>query len=188
MKARLLLLLAGAGARIPLKGASAATETGRMTALRIVLALSLALSVVPAVLGAQRIVRAGSGSVSTPIRVGLVIPPRLRFRVAAPPQLQQQRADTATYAMVVEVSANLDWTLGVVGADPGDADEGAGAPTVRVKDHTGTWRTLGGTDGLVTLVPSRAPGSWQPVRMEIQVVGRQRTPPAVTFDLQAASR
>ena len=130
---------------------------------------------------------------STPIRVGLVIPPRLRFREVAPHQRQQQRADTATYAMVVEVSANLDWTLGVVGADPHGADDGAradsaGAATVRVKDHTGTWRTLGGTDGVVTLVPSRAPGSWQPVRMEIQVVGRQRVLPGVTFDLQAASR
>lgn len=188
MKARLLLLLAGAGARMPLKGTSAATETGRMTARRIVLALSLALSVVPAAADAQRIVRAGSGSVSTPIRVGLVIPPRLRFRVAAPPRLQQQRADTATYAMVVEVSANLDWTLGVVGADPRGTDDSTGAPTVRVKDHTGAWRTLDGADGLVTLVPSRAPGSWQPVRMEIQVVGRQRVLPGVTFDLQAASR
>jgi hypothetical protein len=163
-----------------------------MTARLVVLVLSVVLSVAPSALRAQRIVRAGSGSVSTRIRVGLVIPPRLRFRVAAQPQLQQQRADTATYAMVVEVAANLPWTLGVVGADLGRADDSAradsaGAPTVRVKDHTGTWRTLGVGEGLVTLVPSRAPGSWLPVRMEIQVVGRQRALPGVTFDLQAAS-
>jgi hypothetical protein len=166
-----------------------------MTARLVVLALGVVLSVAPSALRAQRIVRAGSGSVSTRIRVGLVIPPRLRFRVAAQPQLQQQRADTATYAMVVEVAANLPWTLGVVGADLG-GDDGAGAdgtdvtgaPTMRVKDHTGTWRTLGAGEGLVTLVPSRAPGSWLPVRMEIQVVGRQRALPGVTFDLQAASR
>jgi hypothetical protein len=167
-----------------------------MTARLVILALSVVLSVAPSALRAQRIVRAGSGSVSTPIRVGLVIPPRLRLRVATPPQLQQQRADTATYAMVVEVAANLPWTLGVVGADLRGADDGAGAegangadaPTLRVQDHTGTWRTLGGTEGLVTLVPSRAPGSWLPVRLELQVVGRQRALPGVTFDLQAASR
>ncbi len=154
-----------------------------MNARLILLIAVAAATVATPELHAQRLVQAGRGSVSTAVRVGLVIPPRLKLRVAAEPRLQQQHGDTATYAVDLEVAANLAWTLGVVGADAGE-----GAPTVRVKDHTGAWRTLCAAEGLVALVPTGAPSNGRPVPMELQVIGRTRTVPNLTFDLQPASR
>lgn len=155
-----------------------------MTARPILLIIAVAAATLAApALPAQQRVQAGRGTVSTVVRVGLVIPPRLRLRADDAPRLQRQRGDTATYAMDLEVAANLAWTLGVVGADAA-----ADGPVVRVRDHAGAWRTLCAAEGLVTLVPAGAPSNGAPVRLELQVIGRARSAPGLTFDLQPASR
>jgi hypothetical protein len=141
--------------------------------------LSLAAATVPA----QTLVNAGRGTVSSTVRVGLVIPPRLRLRVTNQERIGQH-GDTAIYAMQVEVAANLPWTLHAVPA------EATGVAALRVKDETGTWRALESGEPRVTLTTEQEPGNWRPVRIELQVVGANgpRVLPTFTFDLQPARR
>lgn len=133
--------------------------------------------------GAQSLVQAGRGAVSAAVRVGLVIPPRLRFRVANQTRLQQQ-GDTATYAMDVEVAANMAWTLNAVPAESGETPQ-----QLRVRDENGDWRTLRAGESMVALLSDQQPSNWRAVRIEVQVVGA-RGPRALplSLDLQPAGR
>lgn len=147
------------------------------------LALAAVAHLATAALPAQTLVQTGRGTVSSTIRVGLVIPPRLRFRVAHQERIAQ-RGDTTTYAMQVEVAANLDWTLQAV------PTEAAAQVQLRVRDETGAWRALAVGEPVVTLVADQAPGTWRPVRIELQVVGARgpQVMPSLTLDLQPARR
>lgn len=153
------------------------------TRLRLLALVAAATLAAPSA-NAQSHVQAGRGSVSTAVRVGLVIPPRLRFRVAGQTRLQQL-GDTATYAMDVEVAANLAWTLNAV---PAGSDE---APQLlRVKDEQGEWRTLRAGEPMVALAADQQPSNWRAVRVEVQVIGARgpRALPAILLDLQPAQR
>lgn len=155
--------------------------TPRATA-SIVLALAL-LVALPA--RAQSRVQAGAGSVSTAVRVGLVIPPRLRFRVAQQARLDA-RGDTTRYVMDVEVAANLPWSLHATPAD----GAGEGAPVLRVRDGQGAWHTVRDGAPMVALAADQPPSNWRAVRVEVEVIGAQgpRSRPVITFDLQPAQR
>ena len=157
--------------------------TARLELLALAAIATLASAAFTAALPAQTLVQAGRGTVSSTVRVGLVIPPRLRFRVTNQERIGQE-GDTATYAMQVEVAANLAWTLHAVPADA------TGVTQQRVKDETGTWRPLTAGEPMVTLAAEQEPGNWRAVRIELQVIGAHgpRVLPTFTFDLQPARR
>lgn len=154
-----------------------------ITRLRL-LALVAAATITAPASRAQTLVQAGRGTVSTAVQVGLTIPPRLRFRVANQTRVGQQ-GDTTTYAMDVEVAANLAWTLGAVPAASDDAPQ-----SLRVKDADGAWRTLRAGEPMVTLIAAQQPSNWRAVRIEVQVIsaGGPRALPSLSLDLQPAQR
>ena len=164
-----------ASQRVPMKA--------RLELLALAASATLASAAVTAALPAQTLVQAGRGTVSSTVRVGLVIPPRLRLRVTDQEHIAQH-GDTATYAVQVEVAANLAWTLHAVPADA------TGVTQLRVKDESGAWRPLTEGEPMVALTTDQTPGNWRPVRIELQVVGVHgpRVLPTFTFDLQPARR
>ncbi len=155
-----------------------------MTSRLHLLALAAAAVLGAPTLGAQARAQAGQGATSMTLQVGFVIPPRLRFQVTNQSRVSQ-RGDTATYVMDVAVAANLAWTLAAVPAAVADA-----ADAMRVRSEGGEWRALRAGEPTVTLAAGAHPSDWQPVRIEVQVVGARgpRAVPALTFDLQPAQR
>jgi hypothetical protein len=154
-----------------------------MDARLALLTFGTATALFGSILTAQPVTVTGQRTVRASVAVSLVIPPVLQLRNDGTATFVSQRADTTTWTMRVEVTANLEWMLSVTAVD------GVGArDEVRVQDHDGVWQSLGANG--VEVATEESPADWRPKTIQIQVIGAagRRAPDRIDCFLAPSDR
>lgn len=156
-----------------------------MSARRAACAAVLLLAGVTRPLGAQA-AAPGRGSAGVTVTVGFVVRSRLDLRRTIEAEVVEQRGDTVTLTLGVEVAANQAWTLSTL---PG-ASNVAAAADLRVRDHDGLWRPLRPGAPPVVIVEDHGPCNHTPFTVDLRLVGVRNLPALrdLTFELAPSVR
>ena len=130
--------------------------------------LTLALLTVPGTLAEAQAVRAGAGSVSATVTVGLVIPSALKVRQNYDAQIVAVRGDTTFLFMTVEVAANQEWSLRM---QPHDNEWHDVLGQIRVRNNLGAWQPLNQSMTGITVVEDHGACNYTPFSIEFALIG-----------------
>lgn len=132
------------------------------------LLLGLTLLGTPGSLVEAQAVRAGAGSVSTTVTVGLVIPSALKVRRNYEAQVVAVRSDTTFLFMPVEVAANQEWSLRM---QPHDDEWHDVLGQIRVRNYLGAWQPINQSMTGITVVEDHGACNYTPFSIEFAIIG-----------------
>lgn len=110
---------------------------------------------------------AGRGTAGVTVTVGFIVRSRLDLRRTVEAEVVEQRGDTVTLTLGVEVAANQAWTLSMISGAP----DLAAASDLRVRDHDGNWRPLRPGAAPVVIVEDHGPCNYTPFTVDLRLVG-----------------
>ena len=129
---------------------------------------------------------AGRGNAGVTVTVGFVVRSRLDLRRTVEAEVVEQRGDTVTLTLGVEVAANQAWTLAMISGAPNVA----AAADLRVRDHDGVGRPLRPGAPPVVIVEDHGPCNYTPFTVDLRLVGVRNLPSLrdLTFELSPSVR
>ncbi len=133
----------------------------------------------------------GRGSTGFDLMVGLTVRPMLHLRRGSDAMVIEERGDTLTMALDVEVAANQAWSLLALRADAAGPDAaGTDAVALQIRDATGAWQSVADGGRAITVMADHAPCNYTRIRLTVRLVGTRdlallRT---LTLDLSPAQR
>lgn len=130
--------------------------------------MSIALLGLPGVSARAQTVRAGSGSVSTTVTVGLVIPAAIKVRRYYEAQVIAVRGDTTFVFLPVEVAANQEWSLRM---QPHDGQWHDVLGQIRVRNYLGDWQPINQSMTGITVVEDHGACNYTPFSIEFALIG-----------------
>lgn len=130
--------------------------------------LSVLLLGIPGESARAQAVRAGAGSVSTTVTVGLVMPAALKVRRNYEAQVTSVRGDTTFVLLPVEVAANQEWSLRM---QPHDNQWHDVLGQIRVRNNLGTWQPINQSMTGITVVEDHGACNYTPFSIEFALIG-----------------